>query len=172
MNKKFLWLFMMVPCSMEGLPMHITSPAFLEGQEMPALYTCDDKGYSPELVISDVPKNAKSLVLICDDPDAPKGAWVHWIIFNLPPAVDSIPENANPTALFKGSIVGKNSWHKNNYGGPCPPEGFHRYYFKLYALDVLLRLDLSATKDDVQAAMEGHILAKAHLMGRYKKKKS
>ena len=113
--------------------MNLTSPAFGNNGNIPSEYTCDGSGLSPQLNIGYVPSNAKSLVLICDDPDAPVGTWDHWIVFNIAPSAKEIPKGIEP----KGT-PGKNSWGKTGYGGPCPPSGTHRYFFKLYALDTML----------------------------------
>jgi len=155
--------------------MRISSPAFNEGAQIPAIYTCEGDDRSPELVISGVPAHAKSLVLVCEDPDAPdpkapKMTWIHWLLFNLPPAIKNIPERVDVAKTFPQATVGSNSWHKQSYGGPCPPIGSHRYYFKLYAVDIRLNLDGAATKDTVMQAMQGHIVGQAQLMGRYQKK--
>lgn len=142
----------------------IQSPAFVHEMPIPKKYTCQGEDINPPLNIEGIPKGTKSLVLIMDDPDAPHGTWDHWIVWNLPPQ-EEIPENSVPG----GAVQGKNSWGRNDYGGPCPPSGTHRYYFKLYALDDKLNLPRSAAKKDVEAAMSGHILSQAVLMGTYKK---
>jgi len=146
--------------------MRLTSPAFDHGEFIPKKYTCQGENINPELVIEDVPMGAKSLVLIIDDPDAPMGTWDHWVVWNIPPNVTIIGEDSVPP----DAVVGKNSWGKNEYGGPCPPSGIHRYFFKLYALDIELDLEPSATKSEVEQAMRGHVLAEAVLMGKYSKK--
>jgi Raf kinase inhibitor-like YbhB/YbcL family protein len=150
--------------------MKLTSSAFAEGAMIPAKYTCDGQDISPPLVWADVPAGSAALALICDDPDAPAGTWVHWVAFNLAPGTGGLPEGvpADKT-LQTGGIQGANSGRRIGYGGPCPPSGTHRYFFKLYALDSLLSLSSSATARDLQAAMKGHILAEAQLMGRYKR---
>ncbi len=145
--------------------MRIYSPEFNDNSMIPAKFTCEGMDINPQLLFSDVPEETKSLVLIMDDPDAPMGTWVHWVLFNIPADVTGIPEDSIPD----NAIQGLNSWPKNNYGGPCPPSGTHRYFFKLYALDVELELDDTATKKDVEQAMQGHILEKAELIGLYKK---
>ena len=132
---------------------------------MPSKYTCEGGNVNPPLEIIGVPKSAKSLVLIMDDPDVPMGNWDHWIVFNIKPSVIRIEENSIPT----GGIQAKNSWGRNNYGGPCPPMGVHRYFFKLYALNITLNLDSSAKKGDIEKAMQGFILDKAELVGGYSK---
>ncbi|MEW5805539.1 MAG: YbhB/YbcL family Raf kinase inhibitor-like protein [Patescibacteria group bacterium] len=140
------------------------SPAFEhQGYILPE-YTCDGENINPPLGIKNVSPEAKSLVLIVDDPDAPMGTWVHWVIFNLNPLIDFIEPGKEP-----GGIVGLNSWGEAKYGGPCPPSGEHRYFFKLYALDKELDLGHGATKKDVVRTMEGHVLQSAELIGRYKR---
>jgi len=141
----------------------ITSSAFTEGMMIPKKHTCDAEDISPDLKWSGVPKEAKSLALICDDPDAPVGTWVHWVLFNIPAGV---PLDA---ALKNGARHGKNDFRKLGYGGPCPPGGTHRYFFKIYALDTLLTLESGSTKAQLVAAMKGHILAEGQLMGKYKR---
>ena len=143
--------------------MNLTSSAFLHNGQMPSEYTCDGSDLSPPLSITDIPKNSKSLVLICDDPDAPVGTWDHWVVFNIPASAKEIPKGTEPQGT-----AGKNSWGRTGYGGPCPPSGTHRYFFKLYALDATLNLPPGSTKKQIEAAMQGHILAKVELMGLYK----
>lgn len=145
--------------------MKLTSPAFSEGASIPRKYTCQGDDISPELTWSNVPQNTKSFALICDDPDASGGTWVHWVIFNIPPSVTKIPEGEKPVG-----IEGITNFGKTGYGGPCPPSGTHRYFFKLYALDTELSLKRGATAQDVEHAMEGHKLATAQLMGVYEKR--
>lgn len=146
--------------------MHLTSPAFANGAAIPAAHTCDGTDGSPPLVIDGVPDKARSLVLIMDDPDAPMGTWVHWVLWNIPPQTAALAENSVPA----GSVQGRNSWQRTGYGGPCPPLGSHRYFFKLYALDTLLNLPASAGKADVERAMKGHVMADAGLMGIYRRR--
>ncbi|MEW5702942.1 MAG: YbhB/YbcL family Raf kinase inhibitor-like protein [Candidatus Zixiibacteriota bacterium] len=149
----------------------ITSTAFTEGGMIPAKYTCDGADISPPLSWNGVPKEAKSLALICDDPDAPAGTWVHWVIFNVPPDSAGLPEKVPPdSTLPNGTWQGTNDFRKVGYGGPCPPGGTHRYYFKLYALDTALNLTGRVTKADLLGAMDKHILAEAQLMGKYRRK--
>ena len=145
--------------------MKLSSVAFQHQKSIPSKYTCDDSDVSPPLQISGVPPNAKSLALVMDDPDAPMGTWDHLVMWNLSPDTE-IKEGTLP----KGT-VGKNSWGKTNYGGPCPPSGTHRYFFKLYALDTVLNLPAGSTKKQLKAAMKGHILAEAVLMGTYQRTK-
>jgi len=146
----------------------LTSTAFGEGEKIPRKYTCDGENVSPPLIWQGVPSRTKSLALIVDDPDAPAGIWVHWVIFNMPPAATGLPENV-PTgkSLPDGSLQGKNDSREIGYDGPCPPGGTHRYYFKLYGLDAMLNLSAGITKPELLKAMEGHIVAQAQLMGRY-----
>jgi Raf kinase inhibitor-like YbhB/YbcL family protein len=146
----------------------LSSAAFLEGEPIPTKYSCDGDNTSPSLVWSGAPENTGSFALIMDDPDAPVGIWVHWVLFNLPGDANSLPENLPADAVFTdGSQQGTNSWGRLGYGGPCPPSGTHRYFFKLYALDTSLTLGESASKEDVLAAMEDHILMETELMGTY-----
>ena len=136
---------------------------FGNNDKIPVKYTCDGEDINPELEILDIPENTKSLALIMDDPDSPTGTWDHWVVFNIEVSLAKIGENSVP----EGSVQGLNSWDKNEYGGPCPGSGTHRYFFKIYALDVELDLDSNARKTDVERAMEGHILGKAELVGVY-----
>jgi Raf kinase inhibitor-like YbhB/YbcL family protein len=149
-------------------PMTIASTAFEHGQAIPAKYSCKGADVSPALQWAGVPDGAASLVLICDDPDAPVGTWDHWVFFNLPVELSGLPEAVPPGASPElGGVQGKNSWRRNDYGGPCPPRGTHRYFFRLYALDITLDLGPSAGKRKVLEAMEDHILAQAELMGTF-----
>ncbi len=143
----------------------ITSPAFNSNGSIPRQYTCDGKDVSPPLVIGNVPGGTRSLALIVDDPDAPAGTWVHWVLWNIDPAVKEIRENSSPP----GALQGKNDFGKNSYGGPCPPSGTHRYFFKVYALDTMLSIDRNSTKQDLEKAMKGHILAEGKIVGLYKR---
>jgi len=145
--------------------MHITSSAFAHKEPIPSKYTCDGEDVSPPLVFADVPNDAKSLVLINDDPDAPRGTWVHWTMWNIDPTVREVPENTVPPA----SVEGTTSFGKPGYGGPCPPSGTHRYFFKLYALDTLLDLAPETDAATLEKAMDGHILAQAELIGLYQR---
>ena len=148
--------------------MKITSSAFSDGALIPIKYTCDGDDISPPLVWSDIPENTASFVLINDDPDAPVGTWDHWILFNLDDKTTELAENVDLSKLA-GVQLGRNSWRRNDYGGPCPPYGTHRYFFKLYALDMKLDLPAGSSKQDIKKAMAGHILAEAELLGRYKR---
>jgi Raf kinase inhibitor-like YbhB/YbcL family protein len=141
----------------------ITSTAYAEGENIPRIYTCDDQNMSPPLAWTGVPTSTVSLALIMDDPDAPSGTWVHWVLFNLPANTASLEKGKNG-----GGMDGKNDFNKIGYGGPCPPRGSnHRYYVKLYALDKTLELKIGTTKAQVESAMRGHIIAQGQLMGRY-----
>jgi Raf kinase inhibitor-like YbhB/YbcL family protein len=154
-----------------GKKMQITSPDFTEGGLIPSKYTCDGQDISPPLEWKDVPAGTKSLALICDDPDAPVGTWVHWVAYHISSKITKLDENISPEKeLNNGLRQGSNDWPKIGYGGPCPPGGTHRYYFKLYALDTMLDLKPGATKAQLLQAMEGHILAETRLMGKYKRK--
>jgi Raf kinase inhibitor-like YbhB/YbcL family protein len=135
---------------------------------IPERYTCDGTDVSPDLAWTGIPEGTRSLALICDDPDAPMGTWVHWVLFNIPPDETGLPAEVAPEAsLSNGAIHGTNDFSRLGYGGPCPPGGTHRYYFKLYALDTKLNLDSGATKAQLEDAMESHILAEGQLMGKY-----
>ncbi|MBI5576307.1 MAG: YbhB/YbcL family Raf kinase inhibitor-like protein [Deltaproteobacteria bacterium] len=144
----------------------IASPAFEDQGLIPPKYTCDGADVNPPLSIGNIPVKTKSLALVVDDPDAPMGTWVHWVMWNMGPGVDSVPENSIP----KGALQGTNDFRKQGYGGPCPPSGTHRYYFKLYALDAPLALQPGATKAQLEQAMKGHLLGKAELIGLYRRK--
>ncbi len=154
--------------------MTITSAAFANSGEIPPLYTCEGRDISPPLSWEGIPAGAVSLALIIDDPDAPdpgapKMTWVHWILYNIPASATGLAEGASPGALPAGTREGVNDWKRTGYGGPCPPIGRHRYFHKLYALDTTLELD-RPTKKQLEAAMQGHVLASAELMGTYRKK--
>jgi hypothetical protein len=144
------------------MTLQLTSTAFQEGATIPQKYTCDGKNLSPQLDWSAAPGQTKSFALIVDDPDAPVGTFVHWVVYNLPATLTGLPEGAS------SGVQGANGFRKNAYGGPCPPKGApHRYFFKLYALDSSLDLKPGASKSDVENAMRGHILAQGQLMGKY-----
>jgi len=158
------------------MPLKITSPAFADNAAIPAKYTCEGEDVSPPLEWSGDPEGTKSLVLIVDDPDAPDPAaprmtWVHWVLYNLPPVAPALVEGAATGALPDGTEDGINDWKRAGYGGPCPPIGRHRYFFKLYALDAVLSGLNAPTKAKVEAAMQGHVLAEAQLVGTYEKAK-
>ncbi len=153
-----------------GFAMDLKSAAFNGGGMMPAKYTCDGMDVSPPLTWDNAPVGTKSFALICDDPDAPVGTWVHWVCYDIPAGTKSLPENVAKTeTLTTGGRQGVNDFRKAGYGGPCPPGGVHRYFFKLYALDTLLNLTSGTTKQELLKAMEGHILGEAQLMGKYKR---
>ncbi len=152
----------------------IFSPAFKNGEEIPTLYTCEGKDISPALFWEGVPEGTKSLALIVDDPDAPDPAapritWVHWVLYNIPPTATGLKENIGEKELPQGTKQGMNNWGKTTYGGPCPPIGRHRYFFKLYALNSILPDLNNPTKAKLLKAMEGKIIQKAELIGTYKK---
>ena len=152
----------------------LESSAFKQGMEIPARYTCQDMDVSPPLSWHQVPDTAQSLVLIVDDPDAPdpkapKMTWVHWLLYNIPPGNDGLVEHLSSANLPAGTKEGLNDWQRTGYGGPCPPIGRHRYFFKLYALDCILDDLKSPTKPVLEAAMRGHILEQTELMGTFEK---
>jgi hypothetical protein len=148
--------------------MHISSPAFDHGKPIPEQYTCDGRDVSPELRFEDVPAEAGALALILDDPDAPTGTFDHWVLYDLPADAGGLPRNVdNGERPGPGGTHGLNSWQRLGYGGPCPPGGTHRYFFRLYALNAPLELDPGASKQEVLAAMEGRTVAQAELMGTY-----
>jgi len=146
--------------------MKITSSVFQQGGNIPSRFSCDGANTNPPLQISDVPPEAKSLVLIVDDPDAPSGLFTHWAVWNISPQIITIAEGSTP----KG-VQGTNDFGKSGYGGPCPPSGTHRYYFKIFALDRELDLRSGAKRSQLDAAMKGHVIAQGELMGRYSRKK-
>lgn len=146
----------------------LQSSAFQNGGSIPKKFTCEAADVSPELTWSGVPEKTQSFALIADDPDAPMGTWVHWVIYDLPPNTAKLPEGVPKQEQAASGAQGKNSSGKIGYGGPCPPPGKpHRYFFKLYALDSKLNLKPGARKPEVEAAMKGHVLAEAELMGKY-----
>ena len=156
------------------MSLELKSAVFTDGGVIPSKYTCEGDDVAPPLEWDGIPDNAQSLVLIVDDPDAPdpeapRMTWVHWVIYNLPADVRGLPEAATAEMLPAGTEQGMNDWQKIGYGGPCPPIGRHRYFFKLYALDTVLEGLSSPTKADVEAAMEGHVIAQTELVGTYKK---
>lgn len=146
--------------------MKLSSSAFRHSGEIPALYSCDGSDTSPPLAIEGVPKEAKSLALVMDDPDAPAGTWVHWVLWNIDPSTERIAQGSAP----RGAEQGVNSWRRKSYGGPCPPSGRHRYYFRLYALSERLNLPSNSTRKELDQAMKGKILAQAELLGVYSRK--
>ena len=154
----------------KNMGIKVASSAFEENDMIPVQYTCDGKDLSPPLAWDNIPDGTKSIALICDDPDAPMGTWVHWVLFNLPAETRELVENIPPDEILKnGARHGKNDFRNFGYGGPCPPSGIHRYYFKVYALDSVIGLSAGATKRQLVEAMAGHILAEGQLMGKYKR---
>lgn len=157
-----------------GMEFSLRSSAFASGKSIPALHTCDGVDVSPPLSWSGLPAGAKSLALIVDDPDAPdpakpKMTWVHWVLYNIPPTAEGLPQGVRSDGLPTGTLEGKNDWGRKGYGGPCPPVGRHRYYFKLYALDSALP-DLGApTKAELERAMANRVLSRVELVGTYQR---
>ncbi|HEY3112762.1 MAG TPA: YbhB/YbcL family Raf kinase inhibitor-like protein [Gemmatimonadaceae bacterium] len=156
------------------MALKVTSSAFQPSGSIPSQYTCEGKDISPPLAWSGAGGNTKSFALIVDDPDAPDPAkpqrvYVHWVVYNLPASASGLPENASKTGLPKGAVQGKNDWGKAEYGGPCPPIGRHRYFFKLYALDTALTGLSAPTKADIERAMKGHVVDSGELVGTYQK---
>lgn len=150
--------------------MDLTSTAFSYGEFIPTKYSCKAEDVSPSLTWNEPPAGTRSFVLIMDDPDAPVGTWVHWVLFNLPSTARGLSEGMPADPMFEdGSVQGITSAHSHGYHGPCPPSGTHRYFFKLYALDITLSLTSDADKKELLSAMEGHILAQAELMGKFSK---
>ena len=145
--------------------LHITSPAFQNNGSIPRQYTCDGKDINPPLEIENCPTGAKSIAFICDDPDASVGTWVHWVLWNIDPNTKEISENAVP----QGAVEGMNDFKRHAYGGPCPPSGTHRYFFKVYALDTMLDISPNSTKSALEKAMKGHIIAEGQIIGLYKR---
>ena len=154
--------------------MKLISSNFNNQGSIPKKFTCDGEDISPALAWSDVPEGTKSFVLIVDDPDAPdpanpKMTWVHWVLYNIPASADSLPGGIHKKGLPKGTLEGLNDWKRTGYGGPCPPVGKHRYFHKLYALDILLPDLNRPVKSKIENAMEGHVLEKAELVGYYQR---
>ena len=149
-----------------GGSIKVSSPAFTEGGNIPSKFTCDGTDTSPPLKIDGVPENAKALVLIVDDPDAPGGPFTHWMVWNIDPKTTSLEEGKVPAG-----ITGKNDFGKSGYGGPCPPGGTHRYYFKVFALNEQLKLPAGAKRKDLDAAIKGHVIVQGELMGGYSRHK-
>ena len=153
-----------------GETMELKSAAFIQGTLIPTAYTCDGKDVSPPLEWSGIPEGSRSIALICDDPDAPAGTWVHWVYYDIPTQTTALPENIehidNPSV---GGAQGRNDFGKTGYGGPCPPSGTHRYFFRLYALDTELNLPPGGTKKELLDAMEGHIIGQTVLIRKYKR---
>ncbi len=160
--------FVLITLGKEGATMSelkLSSTAFQSNGSIPSKYTCDGRDINPPLVIENVPPGTKSLALIVDDPDAPMGTWVHWVSWNIAPDIKEIKENDTP----RGAVAGINDFNKKSYGGPCPPSGTHRYFFKLYDLDKALDLPSGANKAAVEKAMKGHVISEAQIIGLYKR---
>ena len=161
--------------TVQGEPaMKLISPAFTDQSAIPSRFTCEGRELSPAMHWQDLPAGTRSLALIVDDPDAPDPAaprmtWVHWVLYNLPPTIEGLPEGVAASALPPGTREGRNDWKRTGYGGPCPPIGRHRYFHKLYALDVVLPDLGPVTKAELEKAMQGHVLGEAVLMGTYQK---
>lgn len=164
---RFLRRFCMVKeaISVYSENMNIQSPAFKHGERIPPKYTCDGENVIPPLVFSDIPPDTKSLVLLVDDPDSSARVWDHWILYNIPPDVRETRENEVP----EGAMEGTNSFGEVRYGGPCPQEGEHRYFFKVYALDAILDMPKGVSKAEIERQMEGHIIEKAEIFARYRR---
>ncbi|MCZ7540201.1 MAG: YbhB/YbcL family Raf kinase inhibitor-like protein [Anaerolineae bacterium] len=153
-----------------AMTLELTSAAFSEGQPIPARYTCTGEDISPPLAWRGAPPGTQSFALIMDDPDAPGRTWVHWVVLNLPADAAALPAAIRSDDDLPGEAAhGQNSWRRSDYGGPCPPSGTHRYFFKLYALDTTLDLAPGATRQQVLDALAGHVLAEGQVMGTYKK---
>ncbi|HOO46843.1 MAG TPA: YbhB/YbcL family Raf kinase inhibitor-like protein [Deltaproteobacteria bacterium] len=154
-----------------GVSMELSSPAFSPGAAIPAKYTCDGRNVSPPLEWSGLPEGTRSVALICDDPDAPAGTWVHWVYYDLVLETQDLPEDIEPMGKpAAGGTQGVNDFGNLGYGGPCPPSGTHRYFFKVYALDTELGLPAGTTKEELLDVMKGHILDHAEMIGRYKRR--
>lgn len=148
----------------------VTSTAFKEGDMIPSKYTCDNTNISPQIAWANYPKQTESFVLISDDPDAPVGTWVHWVVYNIPPKINELKENFKKDSMSpEGIMQGTTDFRKIGYGGPCPPSGTHRYYFKIYALDIILNVKPGLTKKEILEKMEGHVIGEGQLMGKYKR---
>lgn len=154
------------------MSIEFTSPGFINGGMIPKDYTCEGADRSPALAWSGLPSSVKSLALIVDDPDAPAGTWVHWVVYNMPANLQGLPEGVPSNSEVVGvGMQGKNDFRRLGYGGPCPPKGKpHRYFFKLYALDTILNIASCASKADLEKAMKGHILGQGQLIGLYERK--
>lgn len=147
--------------------MKLVSDAFAGGASIPRRHTCDGADTSPPLSWRAAPEATRSFALVVEDPDAPSGTWVHWVLFDIPVSTTALPEGAARESLPEGTREGVNGWGRRGYGGPCPPKGTHRYFFRLYALDLLLALDEGVTAEELIEAARYHVLARAELMGRY-----
>ncbi|MFC1854805.1 YbhB/YbcL family Raf kinase inhibitor-like protein [Candidatus Dependentiae bacterium] len=150
---------------------NVSSSAFSDGDTLPINYTCEGKDISPPISWSNLPPNTKSVALVCDDPDAPMGTWVHWVLFNIPVNVTSLEEGVDETTI-SGVVRGNNSWNRVGYGGACPPSGKHRYIFRVYAFDTTLSIKEGSTKIELADAMKGHVLGEGELMSKYARRSS
>jgi Raf kinase inhibitor-like YbhB/YbcL family protein len=159
-------LFLMLVALFETTPLSVKSPAFTHNGDIPLKYTCEGENINPELHITKLPEQTESLAIIMDDPDAAGGTFVHWVMWNIPPRPNTIAENTHSGA------EGANGKMENRYTGPCPPSGYHRYYFRVYALDIMLDIPPGSDKQQLLVAMQGHILAEGELIGLYKKQSS
>lgn len=169
LNKKWLALLVVIFCTLNivsmAMSLSLESTTLIHNASIPKQYTCNGENISPALQWHGTPAGTQSYVLIVDDPDAPAGTWVHWLLFNIPATLTRLDEATKTPA---GAISGKNSWDQQGYGGPCPPSGTHRYFFKLYALDSKLTVNSSVNKQDILNAMQNHILDSSELIGLYK----
>jgi Raf kinase inhibitor-like YbhB/YbcL family protein len=159
-----------------AMTLTLSSPSFLHENTIPSRFSCDGEDISPQLTWAGLPAGTKSLALIVDDPDAPdpaapKMTWVHWLLYNLPPSASGLPEHVSSDNLPIGTLQGINDWHRTGYGGPCPPIGQHRYFFKVYALDAVLPDLKQPTKARLEKAMQGHVIAYAELIGKYQRQR-
>jgi len=170
MLKRVLFI-VLICCTNVKATMKLISPAFSHNEAIPAQYTCDGTNISPALAWSDAPEGTASFALIVEDPDAPAKVWTHWIVFNIPPTVDHITENQGSTRADVPFMQGLTDFNAQKWGGPCPPNGTHRYRFTLYALNAMLDLAPGATKEQLLKAMHGHILEQTILVGTYQRKK-
>ena len=151
------------------MALKLTSTAFSHEGAIPKVHTCEGQDVSPPLAWSGVPANAKTLVLIVDDPDAPKMTWVHWVLYNIPPSANGLPQGVSPKQLPASTLQGVSDFNRTGYGGPCPPVGRHRYFHKLHAFDVVLPDLKKPRKQHVEKAMKGHVIEQAVLIGTYQK---
>jgi Raf kinase inhibitor-like YbhB/YbcL family protein len=159
----FTAYLLILPSTLHAQTLQISSSSFVSEDYIPPQFTCQGMNVNPPLFFSGIPANTQSLAIIMDDPDAPMGTWVHWVVFNLPPTTQLTSKNTLGT-------FGKNDWGKLAYGGPCPPDGTHRYFFKLYALDSKLNLNPGITKSQLEKAMAGHIIEQAVMVGLYQQR--
>ncbi len=160
----------MAGANSDKIHFRIKSTAFSYGKMIPVEYTCDGEDVSPEIVFENIPSRARSMALIADDPDAPMGTWVHWVIYNIPPDTLKLQKDFPQEMKVESICQGKNDFRKYGYGGPCPPKGVHRYFFKAYVLDTIFSCDKSMTKKKLLNLMKGHIIATDTLMGKYKRR--